>query len=194
MRTTEIKMSDPALAQLAGMLNLTGRWFLPETAGGPDEFIRVRKEWEESGLAGLGFDGSLHPSPRFARMIYNLAHTDGALLCENEEEKTLFLKGPVDILMIARRAGEPEWGLALRPFHEAARWICGLEEGSCPVRLCFRGRPDREPECRVLDPEMMEETERRELLGSCLRAFCSGRQEETAAAVPEEGKEGKTDA
>ncbi len=191
MRTTEVTMSDPALSQLAGMLKLTGKWFLPEQAGGPDEFIRARKEWEERGLACLDFDGSLHPSPRFARMLYNLAHTDRALMYENGEEKTLFLKGPVDILMLKRKEGEAEWKLALRPFHEVSRWVLELADRSFSGRLLFLGEDGREPDCRVLEPEGKEKRERREFLGSCLQAFYFRQQENKALTAGEKEKEGE---
>lgn len=191
MRTTEITMSDPALSQLAGMMKLRGKWFLPEQAGGPDEFIRARKEWEERGLARLDFDGSLHPSPRFARMLYNLTHTDRALLYENGEEKTLFLKGPVDILMLKRREGEREWKLALRPFHEVSRWILELADRSFSGRILFLGEAGREPDCRVLDPEGKENRERREFLGNCLQTFYLGQQENGVLTVGKNEKEGE---
>lgn len=143
MRTMPVSMSEPALAQLAGTLGLTGKYFLPEIGGGPEEFIKARGEWEKEGLAKLDFDGSLHPKPQFARMLYNLKHVQSALQYEGEEGKTLFLKGPVDVLVLERSKETGGWELALRSFHEAAWQIRHLPGG---YASCREWAPDTEKE------------------------------------------------
>lgn len=170
MRTVPVSMSEPALAQLAGTLGLSGKWFLPESDGGPGEFIKAREEWEKEGLAQLDFDGSLHPVPRFARMLYNLTHARSAMLYESGEEKVLFLKGTADVLMLVQRKRKGSWELALRPFHEALWQIRQLAEGCVPGRFLVLGEGEEEPFCREPDPDSGQE-ERLYMIESCLAYF-----------------------
>ena len=61
-------------------------------------------------------------------MLYNLGHVEAALLLEREEGRRLYLRGPVDVLVLEQeREG---WEMALRPFYEMCLEIRGLGEDS----------------------------------------------------------------
>ena len=79
MRTQAVDLSHRALCQMLQSLNLPERLLLPEETGTAADFLRAREEWEKAGLAEPDFDGTLHPQPRFARMLYVLTHVRGML-------------------------------------------------------------------------------------------------------------------
>ena len=122
MRTYPITLSHSAVTQLVHTLQLSGRWLLPcEVPPSAQDFLRARSEWEQAGLAELDFDGSLHPQPVFARMLYNLTHAGGAMrLCDADERTLLYIRGPVDLLRLQQTGGA--WTLALRPSSEVYHW------------------------------------------------------------------------
>ena len=190
MRTTPIRMSEPALVQMTGMLGLKGKWLLPEGEGGAKNFLKARKEWEEAGLARLDFDGELHLEPRMARLIYNMTHAQAAALYEDEEQKVLLLKGPVDVLLLEYIREEESWELALRPFHETAEWLRSLAEISSPGRLLTLRAGEDEPVCRELDKgtEDGQNCQRRQSLADGL-ADLFGRPKRAAEPEKEEEKD-----
>lgn len=120
MKTASVRLSEPAFCQLLAMMPAAGRLLLPEAAYSAKEFIRARQEWEEAGLAELDFDGVLHASPRFARMLWNLEKSRGVLRLRDTAGEIMFVRGPVDLLQIRRKAGEDGRRLAMRPLSEAA--------------------------------------------------------------------------
>ena len=150
MRTTPIRMSHLALAQMVEMLELDGKWFLPECGRSAKNFLKDRGEWEKAGLAELNFDGELQLAPRMARLAYNMTHARRALLYEEGENKTLLLKGPVDVLALKYIPEEESWDLALRPFHETAKWLRELRAESSSGRLLTLEAGEGEPVCRAL--------------------------------------------
>lgn len=121
MQTPSIRLSELALGQLLATVSDAGLPLLPEAAYSAKAFLLARDEWEALGLVELDFDGALHPQPRFARMLHNLRKWRSVLLVSGGGEKTIFVRGPVDLLQI-RRDGEDFWRIALRPLTEA-RWL-----------------------------------------------------------------------
>ena len=85
-----------------------------------------------------------------ARLIYNMTHAQAAALYEDEEQKVLLLKGPVDVLLLEYIREEESWELALRPFHETAEWLRSLAEVSSPGRLLTLRAGEDEPVCRAV--------------------------------------------
>ena len=94
MKTASVRLSEPAFCQLLAMMPAAGRLLLPEAAYSAREFIRARQEWEEAGLAELDFDGVLHASPRFARMLWNLEKSRGVLRLREHAEWELMTQLP----------------------------------------------------------------------------------------------------
>ena len=92
---------------LVSMLGLGGQWILPDRNTGetldPAKLLQIRQELEETGLVELDFDGKLHPTEKFARDAYTLKHVRAALRWAEEDEIALFLRGPVDDLLLRCR-------------------------------------------------------------------------------------------
>ena len=130
MRTQAVDLSHRALSQMLQSLNLPERLLLPEEPGTAADFLRAREEWEKAGLAEPDFDGTLHPRPRFARMLYVLTHVRGMLRLRRVPgqgempgppdaagDMEIFVRGPVDLLWLARQE-DGSWKMALRPLTE----------------------------------------------------------------------------
>lgn len=159
MRTQAIVLSDRGLCQTVQTLQLPERLLLPDQAGTAADFLQARQEWEEAGLAELDFDGTLHPQPRFARMLYNLTHIQSMLRLRREGETVLYVRGPVDLLRLCRKT-EGEWKLALRPLAEA---LVSLQQAWADGRkweISTQSPGEEAPFCELLDPGAPEEERR----------------------------------
>ena len=191
MRTGLLWLSDEALAFLAQISGNGGKWFLPQASGGPGEWNRLRKELEQSGLARQGFDGKLHPIPKFSRMLYNLGHVEAALLLEREEGRRLYLRGPVDVLVLEQEREKAGFQMALRPFYEMCREVRSLGEDSFSGRILTweEGQEELSSLCLSLASEDRESRIRG--LKDCLASFCRPREKPGTAALPEETTEGE---
>ncbi len=94
-------LSENGFLQLLRTSGHAGNWLLPEPASfSAETFLKAREEWRSLGLAELDFDGKLHPFRPLARLLYNIAHAEAALLYQNREECVHYLRGPVDLLRI----------------------------------------------------------------------------------------------
>ena len=60
------------------------------------------------------------------------------------------MKGPVDVLALKYIPEEESWDLALRPFHETAKWLRELRAESSSGRLLTLEAGEGEPVCRAL--------------------------------------------
>ena len=184
MRTGLLWLSDDALAFLAQISGNGGKWFLPQPSGEPGEWNRLRKELEQAGLARQGFDGKLHPIPKFSRMLYNLGHVRAALLLEQEEGRRLYLRGPVDVLVLEKeREG---WEMALRPFYEMCLEIRGLGEDSFSGKISTWEEGSQEPSAPYPDLDSGDREKRLGVLRECLAAFCRRSKEQGEVSPPEE--------
>lgn len=178
MRTGLLWLSDESFAFLAQMCGNGGRWFLPQAAGEQGEWNRVRRELEKAGFASQGFDGKLHPIPKFSRMLYNLGHVGAALLLEREEGMRLYLRGPVDVLVLEKEQEKEGWQMALRSFYETCWEIRSLGEDFMPggISVWEEGQEEPSGPCRKLASEDREK--RIKELEDCLASFCRRRKED----------------
>ena len=193
MRTGLLWLSEETVAFLARTSGNGGKWFLPQAAGEQGEWNRVRRELEKAGLALQGFDGKLHPIPKFSRMIYNLGHVGAALLLEREEGTRLYLRGPVDVLVLEKEREKEGWQMALRSFYETCWEIRSLGEDFMPCRISIWEEGQAEPSglCRTLASEDREK--RIQELEECLAFFCRRRKEEDRFGLTEDALAGEAE-
>lgn len=147
MQTPSIRLSELALGQLLATVSNAGLPLLPEAAYSAKAFLLAREEWEKLGLVELDFDGSLHPRPRFSRMLLNLMKWRSVLRVTVGGEETTFVRGPVDLLQI-RRDGTDFRRIALRPLTEA-RWLVNRilqSPGENDWELTVQAAGDGEPQ------------------------------------------------
>lgn len=183
MRTQAIVLSDRGLCQAVRTLRLPERLLLPDSAGTAADFLQARQEWEAAGLAELDFDGTLHPQPRFARMLYNLTHVRSMLRLRREGETVLYVRGPVDLLRLCRKT-EAEWQLALRPLAEALGCLRQEWAAGGKWEIATQSPGEEAPLCETLDPDAPEE-ERRAVVCRHLSRFFPAAPE----AIREGGEE-----
>ena len=119
MQSASIRLSEPALGQLLATMPIGGHSLLPQAVYTPRDFLAARQELEKAGLIELDFDGSLHPRPLFARMLWNLQKYQSVMRIQAAEETFFFIRGTVDLLQICREPENPFWKMALRPLPEA---------------------------------------------------------------------------
>lgn len=154
------------------MLGCRGKWYLPE----PDpretvdtgELLRIRQEMEDTGLVELDFDGKLHPTAEFARMVYNITHARGALGWKKDSQQRIYLRGPVDDLLLSCQ--DDLWTMELSPPSGVILWIrelCRQEEGGT---LWAMNVPEDAP--REVFPAMQASPE--EALGELLDIYFGG--------------------
>ncbi|MGI5894875.1 MAG: hypothetical protein ACOX6P_09830 [Candidatus Merdivicinus sp.] len=122
MQSVSIQLSEQALGQLLATMPVGGHSLLPESEYSPKKFLSARRELEAAGLVELDFDGSLHPRPLLARMLWNLQKFESVMRIQAAGRTIYFIKGPVDLLQIRWDSEEVPWKMALRPLSEA-EWM-----------------------------------------------------------------------
>lgn len=116
---------------LMALLSCQGKWFLPEVELPEDldaaKLLQIRQEMEATGLVELDFDGKLHPSTEFARMSYNITHARGALRWVKDDRKRIYIRGPVDDLLLICHADS--WTMELSRPSGVIEWMRDLALG-----------------------------------------------------------------
>ena len=132
---------------LLTMLGCRGKWLLPEpepaeTVDAP-KLLQIRRELEDTGLVELDFDGKLHPTEEFARLAYNMTHARGALRWKSEDRQQIFLRGPVDDLLLTCRWDL--WTMELSRPSALLRWARELTASEEAGTLSAVNEPDGLP-------------------------------------------------
>lgn len=103
----QLSMSIQAFDTTMQLLGGTGQWLLPafvrKNGQGSEAYLSGRDELCRSGWAELDFDGKLHPTREFSRMIFSLTHLRGLLRLELEEETCWYLRSTVEMMVLSCR-------------------------------------------------------------------------------------------
>lgn len=106
----QIRMSQTAFQAALHLLNCAGKTLLPQERyvadRGADAFLVGRDELCRRGWVELDFDGSLLPAQPFIRMVYGLSHIVGAVRLEQKGCTQWYLRTPVELLFLERRADD----------------------------------------------------------------------------------------